>query len=71
MTKKSTKSMIVFTILRRKSGTTMAQLVKATGWQPHSLRAALSRLRHSGIAINRSDNAKGVSVYRLTPEDEV
>jgi len=51
--------------LGQKNGTTLSALEKATGWQPHSVRAALTGLRKKGHAINRSKNAKGVTVYRV------
>ena len=39
--------------LQRPRGVTISELQNATGWQPHSIRAAISRLRKSGIAIDR------------------
>jgi DNA-binding transcriptional regulator PaaX len=36
-----------------------------TGWQPHSVRAALTGLRKRGLAITREKNDAGVTVYRL------
>ena len=59
------KSEIIMKHLGRKSGASMAQLMKVTGWQAHSIRAALSRLRKSGAAIDRSANKKGDAVYRI------
>ncbi|MBO6791887.1 MAG: DUF3489 domain-containing protein, partial [Dinoroseobacter sp.] len=36
------------------------------GWQPHSLRAAISRLRKSGVEIETRQTAKGdATLYRL------
>lgn len=40
--------------LRRPTGTSLDTICKATGWQPHSVRAALSGLRKAGHAIERS-----------------
>ena len=37
-----TKAGALLTLLRRKSGATLPQLVEATGWQPHSVRGFLS-----------------------------
>ena len=51
-------------LLARKSGATIAQIQKAMGWQPHTARAAISRLRKTGTAIERQDSDKG-SVYRI------
>lgn len=60
MTKKTkaaprqTKSDIIRRLLSRKSGANLATLQKATSWQPHSVRAALSTLRNSGYTIDRT-----------------
>ena len=39
---KTTKAATILILLRRPQGTTIAQLVKATGWQAHSIRGFLS-----------------------------
>ena len=62
-----TKSETIRKLLTRKGGTSITQLQAATDWQPHSIRAALSRFRKKGAAITRITNAKGMSVYRITP----
>ena len=66
MPAKITKTDSVIRLLRRASGATIAQLQKATGWQPHSVRAALTGLRKKGNDVLRDKNAKGVSFYRIT-----
>ena len=66
MPTKPTKIAAVIRLLRRSSGATIAQLQKTTGWQPHSVRAALTGLRKKGHDVQRDKNAKGVSVYRIT-----
>jgi len=43
--KATPKKAQILTLLKRKSGATLDQLAKATGWQAHSIRAALTRLR--------------------------
>ncbi len=65
MTAKTTKSETVLKLLGRKQGATTEQLQKATGWQPHSVRAALTGLRKKDHDIRREENAKGVTVYRV------
>ena len=55
-------------LLERKDGASRAAICKATGWQAHSARAALSGLRKAGHLIERSDaqDASGGSIYRIT-----
>ena len=48
MATKTTKTDAVLKLLGRQRGATVAQLRKATGWQPHSVRAALTGLRQEG-----------------------
>jgi len=38
-------------MLSRQKGATMAQLEKALAWQPHTVRAAISGLRKSGMNV--------------------
>ena len=52
--------------LRHKNGASLAALEKATGWQPHSIRAALTGLRKKGHNIVRSTNTKGATIYHIT-----
>lgn len=68
MAKKSTKIDTVLKLSKRKNGATVDQIQKATGWQPHSVRAALTGLRKKGHGIERAKDAKGVTVYRLIEE---
>lgn len=67
---RSTKSELVTRLLSRKAGANLATLRDATGWQPHSVRAALSGLRRAGYAIDRQDakSAEGGPVYRITAQ---
>jgi len=53
--------------LGRKLGVTIAQLEKSFGWQPHTARAAISRLRKEGLCVQRSDGDKG-AVYRIVKD---
>jgi hypothetical protein len=65
---RETKTAILRKLLSRKSGADLAALQSATGWQPHSVRAALSGLRKAGYIIDRAAPAnrdKG-PVYRIT-----
>lgn len=67
MKPKSTKLDTILKHLGHKNGTTLSALEKATGWQPHSVRAALTVLRKKGHSIERSKGAKGASGYRIKP----
>ncbi len=68
MPAKPTKIDAVIRLLRRSSGATIAQLQMTTGWQPHSVRAALTGLRKKGHDVQRGKDAKGVTVYRIPKE---
>jgi hypothetical protein len=61
-----TKMEAIIGLLSRSKGASVAQLQKATGWQPHSLRAALTGLRQKGFDIQRTKDAKEVTVYSVT-----
>ena len=50
--------------LKRKSVATVAELQKTFGWQPHSVRAAVSGLRKTGDTIERISLPRGTA-YRL------
>ncbi|MEQ9487966.1 MAG: DUF3489 domain-containing protein [Alphaproteobacteria bacterium] len=63
--KPSGKPELLLRLMRRKQGATVTALQDATGWQPHSVRAALSGLRKKSIDITRSKNPKGETVYRV------
>jgi hypothetical protein len=57
---------------RGPEGATIDALVKATGWLPHTTRAALTGLRKRGYAIGLSRTQEdGSSVYRLTPPSQM
>ncbi len=64
--KSQTKAGAILSQLTRPNGASIAQLQKATGWQPHSVRATLTGLRKQGHAVLRGKNAKGVTTYRVT-----
>ena len=64
MPTKPTKIETILKLLRRPNGASIAQLQQAAGWQPHSIRSALTGFRKKGVAVTRDKNAAGVSVYR-------
>jgi len=52
--KAESKIASVITLLERPEGATLLDLVDATDWLPHTIRAAMTGLRHKGYAIERS-----------------
>jgi hypothetical protein len=69
---RETKTAVLRKLLSRKAGADLAALQSATGWQPHSVRAAMSGLRKAGYTIARADSVKpgGDTVYRITSSPE-
>ncbi|MCH9052434.1 MAG: DUF3489 domain-containing protein [Proteobacteria bacterium] len=57
------KAGTILALLSRPKGARINDLQKATGWQAHSIRAAITGLRKRGITITRSQD-DGVTVYR-------
>lgn len=66
-----TKQDTIIGMMRQGYGATIQDLQTATGWQPHSVRAALTGLRKKGLDIVRSTTADKVSRYRIAggPKD--
>lgn len=60
-----TKQADLIALLERPEGATIEQMMVTTGWQAHSVRAALSGFRKRGITISRDKNTGGVTVYRI------
>jgi hypothetical protein len=50
---RSSKIATVLELLQREGGATLPELVDATGWLPHTMRAALTGLRKKGHALDR------------------
>jgi hypothetical protein len=58
-------------LLKAKTGCEISKLSRELGWQPHSIRAALTGLRKAGYGIERLPPGKnGGSRYRITCEPE-
>ena len=49
-----TKAALLLALVSRPDGAVMSDLIEATGWLPHTVRAALTGLRRKGHAIGRS-----------------
>ena len=62
----TSKIAAVIRLLSRSGGATLAELIAATGWLPHTTRAALTGLRKRGycLTLDRSDRDRG-SLYRI------
>lgn len=58
------KTEILRKLLARRTGATVVQIQKQLGWQPHTIRAAISRLRSSGLYIYL-DRSGRMALYRL------
>lgn len=61
-----TKTTAVIALLERAEGATLAELIVATGWLPHTTRAALTGLRKKGHVIERSKRGDE-TCYRIAP----
>lgn len=55
---------LVIGLLRRPEGATLNELVDATGWQPHTTRAALTGLRKKGHILEKSKR-EDATCYRI------
>jgi hypothetical protein len=60
------KLALVIEHLKRADGATIVDLTQATGWLPHTTRAALTGLRQRGYAVLRERIGAGDSVYRIS-----
>lgn len=62
--KAPTKIALVLTLLARPDGTPVNELMAATGWLPHTIRAAITGLRKKGHSIQRIKR-DGMTCYRI------
>lgn len=62
--RRSSKRSLVLELLKREGGATLGDIVEATGWMPHSSRAALTGLRQNGHDI-ASTKVEGVTRYQI------
>jgi hypothetical protein len=63
-TKPASKIGAVIALMRCEGGATLTELIAATGWQPHTTRAALTGLRKKGHIIDRGTR-DGVTAYSI------
>jgi len=52
-------------LLAAPEGATLAGLCESLGWQSHTVRAALTRLRQAGHSVERSRSEDGQTIYRI------
>jgi hypothetical protein len=66
-TRDDTKQAQLIAMLRRKEGATIAQIVAATGWQPHTVRGAFAGAlkKKLGLVVTSVKVEGGERVYRL------
>ena len=66
--RQGSKTAKVLDLLKRPGGTTLKELMKATGWQPHSLRGFLSGTvrKKMGLTVNSTKCEDGERSYSVT-----
>ena len=62
---RTSKKATIEALVRRKGGAAIADLMAATGWQEHSIRAALTGLDKTGHTISRERDDGGATCYRI------
>jgi predicted ArsR family transcriptional regulator len=63
---KATKLARLEAMLRQPGGTTIEQLGKSLGWQPHSVRGAIAgSLKKKGVAVASEKPEGGERIYRI------
>lgn len=62
----ATKHARVLAMLRSEGGTTIAAIVRTTGWQPHSVRGFLAGVIKKRLRLNlASEKTKSGRIYRI------
>ncbi len=69
--REGTKISKVLELLQRDQGATLEEVIAATGWLPHTSRAALTGLRKRGYHIERRSRAEGVRGYAIVAANQV
>jgi hypothetical protein len=65
----STKRDLIIGLLGREEGASLDEIIAATGWLPHTTRAALSRLRSGGQELAKSPRDDGRTAYHILGND--
>ncbi len=63
---RTTKRDSVVALMQREGGAGISELIAATDWQAHTVRAAITGLRKSGLVVETTRNETG-AVYRIVP----
>ena len=63
-TRDGTKQAMLIAMLRRKEGATIAQIVEATGWRPHTVRGVFAGALKKKLGLNvTSEKVEGERIY--------
>ena len=67
LVRKGTKKARILILLNRRSGATLQELVRATGWQRHSIRGFISGNvgKQMGLKVNTSTRSDGKKAYHI------
>jgi hypothetical protein len=63
--KPRTKRALIIGLLQRNGGASLDELIAATGWLPHTTRAALTGLRQKGFVLDKSLGVDRKPTYRI------
>jgi len=58
------KQALLLSLLARQQGACLAEMMEATGWLPHTTRAALTRIRQAGHVVDKTKGETG-AIYRI------
>ena len=67
--KVASKQQQLAALVVRDEGATLAQMIAATGWLPHTTRAALTWLRKRGLIIEKERGKDDKTAYRIVGDE--